>query len=100
MPSTTNLIGLGMPPEQAVEVSNGTFTGVAATANGIRTKMAINNVNDTTPTAAELTTSFGTPAAVGTGFVGVVKDADTDTNCYVVVSNGVSYYYLKFTKAL
>jgi len=34
MPSTTNLIGLGMPPEQAVEVSNGTFTGVAATANG------------------------------------------------------------------
>lgn len=105
MPSVTNLIGLGMPPEQASEVSNGTFTtvtstnAVVATAGGVRTKMAINNVNDTTPTAAELTTSFGTPASVGTGFVGVVKDADADTNCYVVVSNGTSYFYLKFTKA-
>jgi hypothetical protein len=105
MPSTTNLIGLGMPPEQAVEVSNGTFTTVTTTnsviaAGGVRTKMAINNVNDTTPTAAELTTSFGAPATVGTGFVGIVKDADADTNCFVVVSNGTSFYYLKFTKAV
>jgi len=106
MPSVTNLIGLGMPPEHAVEVSNGTFAAltstavVNATAGGVRTKQAINNVNDTTPTAAELTTSFGTPAAVGTGFVGVVKDADADTNCFVVVSNGTSFFYLKFTKAV
>jgi hypothetical protein len=61
--------------------------------------MAINDVNNTTPTAAELTTSFGDPATVGTGFVGIVKDADVDTNCFVVVSNGTSFYYLKFTKA-
>lgn len=106
MPSVTNLIGLGMPPEQASEVSNGTFSTVTstgtliATAGGVRTRMAVNNVNDTTPTAAELTTSFGAPATVGTGFVGIVKDADADTNCFVVVSNGTSYYYLKFTKAL
>jgi hypothetical protein len=106
MPSTTNLIGLGMPPEQAAEVSNGTFTtvtstnAVVATDGGVRTKMAVNNVNDTTPTNAELTTSFGAPATVGTGFVGIVKDNDTDTNCFVVVSNGVTFYYLKFTKAL
>jgi len=99
MPTVTNLIGLGMPPEQAVEVSNGTFTSVDATSGGVRTKMAINNVNDTTPTAAELTTSFGAPATVGTGFVGIVKDNDADTNCFVVVSNGTSFFYLKFTKA-
>lgn len=99
MPTVTNLIGLGMPPEQAAEVSNGTFTSVDATSGGVRTKMAINNVNDTTPTAAELTTSFGAPATVGTGFVGIVKDADADTNCFVVVSNGTSFFYLKFTKA-
>jgi len=105
MPSTTNLIGLGMPPELSVEVADGTFStvtstnAVVATAGGIRTKMAINNVNDTTPTAAELTTSFGAPATVGSGFVGIVKDADADTNCFVVVSNGTSYFYLKFTKA-
>lgn len=105
MPSETNLMGLGMPPEQAAEVANGTFATVTSTnaivaAGGVRTKMAINNVNDTTPTAAELTTSFGSPSAVGTGFVGIVKDADADTNCFVVVSNGTSFYYLKFTKAL
>lgn len=105
MPSVTNLIGLGTPPEQAAEIANGTFAtvtstnAIVATAGGVRTKMAINNVNDTTPTAAELTTSFGAPATVGSGFVGIVKDNDTDTNCFVVVSNGTSFYYLKFTKA-
>lgn len=101
MASATTLIGLGMPPELASSVTDGVNSSVVnGTAAGVRTKQAINNVNDTTPTAAELTTSFGTPAAVGSGFVGVVKDADADTNCFVVVSNGVSFYYLKFTKAL
>jgi hypothetical protein len=105
MPTVSNLIGLGMPAEHAAEVSNGVFSSVTstaavnATAGGVRTRMAINNVNDTTPTLAELTTSFGTPASVGTGFVGIVKDNDADTNCFVVVSNGVSYFYLRFTKA-
>jgi hypothetical protein len=100
MASTTTLMGLGLPAELAVAVADGVNTSVVnATAAGIRTKQAINNVGDTTPTAAELTTSFGTPASVGSGFVGVVKDADADTNCFVVVSNGTSYFYLKFTKA-
>jgi hypothetical protein len=50
MPSTTNLIGLGMPPELSVEVANGTFSTVTstnavdATAGGVRTKMAINEL--------------------------------------------------------
>jgi hypothetical protein len=101
MASTTTLMGLGLPAELAAAVTDGVNTSVVnATAAGVRTKQAINNVNDTTPTAAELTTSFGTPASVGTGFVGVVKDNDADTNCFVVVSNGTSYFYLKFTKAL
>jgi short-subunit dehydrogenase involved in D-alanine esterification of teichoic acids len=79
---------------------DGNTNAVVATAGGVRTKMAINNRNDTTPTNAELTTSFGAPATVGTGFVGIVKDNDTDTNCFIVVSNGVTFYYHKFTKAL
>lgn len=100
MASATTLIGLGMPAELASAVSDGVNTNVVnATAAGVRTKQAINNVNDTTPTAAELTTSFGTPASVGSGFVGIVKDNDADTNCFVVVSNGTSFFYLKFTKA-
>jgi hypothetical protein len=101
MPTVSNLIGLGMPPEHAVQICDGVQSSVLnATAAGVRTKMAVNNVNDTTPTAAELTTSFGAPATVGTGFVGIVKDNDADTNCFVVVSNGTSFYYLKFTKAV
>lgn len=100
MASATTLIGLGMPAELASAVSDGVNSNVVnATAAGIRTKQAINNVGDTTPSAAELTTSFGAPATVGAGFVGVVKDNDADTNCFVVVSNGTSYFYLKFTKA-
>jgi hypothetical protein len=101
MPTVAQLMGLGLPGELAAVVTDGVQTSVVnATAGGLRTKQAINNVNDTTPTAAELTTSFGTPASVGSGFVGVVKDADADTNCFVVVSNGTSYFYLKFTKAV
>ena len=101
MPQVSNLIGLGMPPEHAVQICDGVQPVVVnATAGGVRTKQAINNVNDTTPTLAELTTSFGAPATVGSGFVGVVKDNDADTNCFVVVSNGTSFFYLKFTKAL
>jgi hypothetical protein len=107
MANAQTLMGLGMPAELAASVTDGVFPGtvtpagqVVATAAGVRTKQAINNVNDTTPTNAELTTSFGAPATVGAGFVGIVKDNDTDTNCFVVVSNGVTYYYLKFTKAL
>ena len=101
MPQITDLIGLGMPPEHAVQICDGVQPAVVnATAAGVRTKQAINNVNDTTPTAAELTTSFGAPATVGSGFVGIVKDNDADTNCFVVVSNGTSFFYLKFTKAL
>lgn len=101
MASAQTLMGLGMPAELAASVTDGVNTSVVnATAAGVRTKQAINNVNDTTPTAAELTTSFGTPASVGSGFVGIVKDNDADTNCFVVVSNGTSFFYHKFTKAV
>jgi hypothetical protein len=104
MPSTTNLIGLGMPPEQAVEVSNGTFTtvtstnAVVATAGGIRTKQSIDNVTDALPTQAEMVTAFGAAATVGSGFIGVIKDNNADTNFFICASNGTSYFALKMTK--
>ena len=69
-------------------------------APGLNTKMATNNVNDTIPTNAEITTSFGTPASVGNGFIGVIKDNNADTNGFLVFSNGVTWYWSKFTKAL
>lgn len=104
MPSVTNLIGLGMPPEQASEVSNGTFTtvtstnAVVATAGGVRTKMAVNNVNDVLPTQSEMETAFGTAVAVGSGFIGVIKDNNVDTNFFICISNGTSFYAHKMTK--
>lgn len=100
MPQVSELIGLGMPPEHAVQICDGVQPAVVnATTAGLRTKMAVNDVNATTPTLVELTASFGAPATVGSGFVGIVKDNNEDTNCFVVVSNGTSYFYLKFTKA-
>lgn len=113
MASTTTLIGLGMPAELANAVADGVVSGAAtvggsltvtgvvnATAAGLRTKQAVNNVNDTTPIISELEAAFGIASSVGSGFVGVIKDANADANCYLVISNGTSYFYLKFTKAL
>lgn len=72
-------------------------SGSGTTVQGVN--VAVNNVNDTTPTLAELTTSFGTPASRGAGFVGIVNDAAGDTNVYIVASSGTSYFWLKMTKA-
>lgn len=69
-------------------------------AEGVNTKQAVNNVHDTTPTAAELTTSFGSPSSLGRGFVGTVDDADGDTNGYLVWTSDASFYWLKGTKAV
>ena len=66
----------------------------------LNTVVAVNNVHDTVPTAAELVTSFGAVAGNEAGFIGVVNDAGAGTNCYLVISDGTSYFYLKFTKAL
>lgn len=77
-----------------------TATGVVdANAAGIRTKQAVNNVHDTAPTKAELTTSFGDPATLGRGFIGTVDDADGNTNGYLVYTSDADFFFLKFTKA-
>ena len=77
-----------------------TIAGLKTFSDGVKTKQAVNNVHDTIPTAAELTTSFGAPATLGRGFVGTVDDADGDTNGYLVFTSDASFYYLKFTKAV
>lgn len=70
-----------------------------ANTAGLRTKQAVTNVNDTTPTKAELTTAFGDPATIGRGFIGTVDDADGNTNGYLVFASDADYFFLKFTKA-
>lgn len=76
-----------------------TFTGVKTFSDSVKVKQAVNNVHDTTPTAAELTTSFGAPATLGRGFIGTVDDADGDTNGYIVWCSDASFYFVKGTKA-
>jgi hypothetical protein len=51
------------------------------------------------PTDAELDSAFGTPAAVGGNFVGILDDNGADTNVYFVFSNGTSWWYIAGTKA-
>jgi hypothetical protein len=98
-------MGLGMPGELAAAVADGVFTGtvtstgqVVATAAGIRTKQSVDNVTDALPTQAEMVTAFGAAATTGSGFVGFIKDNNADTNFFICVSNGTSYYALKMTK--
>ncbi len=67
------------------------FTGL------VGVKQAITNVDDTLPTQAELVTALGA-ANLGTGMIGVIKDNDADTNFFIGISNGTSWYALKLTK--
>lgn len=75
------------------------FTGIKSFGDGVRTKQAVTNVNDTTPTKAELTTALGDPATVGRGFIGTVDDADGNTNFYLVAASDADYFFVKLTKA-
>jgi hypothetical protein len=76
-----------------------TITAQKTFTAGLNTMQAVNNVHDTVPTLAELTTSFGAPATLGRGFIGTVDDADGDTNFYIVCASDASFYFLKMTKA-
>ena len=67
------------------------FSGVV----GVR--QATDNVTDAGPTQAEMVTALGA-ANVTTGGIGIIKDANADTNCFICVTNGTSWYYLKLTK--
>lgn len=52
------------------------------------------------PTDAELDATFGTPAVAGAGFVRLLDDGGADSNVYLVVSNGTSWWHVLLTKAV
>lgn len=105
MPLEINLRGNTVVADSVTTSSASTTAGITASgvvnasAAGVRTKQAVNNVNDTTPTKAELTTSFGDPATIGRGFIGTVDDADGNTNFYLVCASDADYFFVKLTKA-
>ena len=66
---------------------------------GLRTKQSVDNVNDATPTDAELDSAFGTPASLGRGFIGTVDDADADARMFLCVTSDAGWYFTLMTKA-
>lgn len=62
----------------------------------VQLPQAVDNVHDTTPTAASIVTALG---AAARGKIGTIDDADGDTNTYLCIATDASWYYLKFTKA-
>ena len=66
---------------------------------GLRTKQSDDNVS-ATPTDAELDSAFGTPATVGSGFIGVLDDAGAGAAYYICISDGSNWWYTAMTKAL
>lgn len=71
-------------------------------SGGVATKYAINNVNDTTPTQAEILTSFGASAVadITNAKLCVCNDANGNTNLYLFAKAGTKTGWLKFTVAV
>ena len=57
-------------------------------------------VFSTPPTDAELTSAFGAPADLGINFKVIIDVNDSDTNMYMAVSNGTSWWLMTMTKAV
>jgi len=68
-------------------------------ASGIFATTSVDNVSNP-PTDAELDTAFGTPAALGAGFIGILDDNSGDTDVWLCYTSDTSWYYLKGTKAV
>jgi hypothetical protein len=68
------------------------------TSDGLRTEVSTDNTANP-PTDAELDTAFGTPAAVGSGFLAILDDNGAGNNVYLIVSDGSNWWHVALTKA-
>ena len=69
-------------------------------AGGIRTEYVTDNIAGAEPTDAELDTAFGTPAAQGAGYVGVLDDNGAGTAVFLCASDGTNWWHSAMTKAV
>ena len=91
-----------MYPQTDAKVNCGKSTnrfGDGWFATGVRTQCATDDVSSP-PTDAELDTAFGTPAAVGAGFVGVLDDNGAGAAVYLCASDGTNWWHSAMTKAV
>lgn len=76
------------------------FGGVVnANAAGIRTITSADNVSSP-PTDAEIDAAFGTPAAVGDGFIGLIDDNGAGTTIWLCVALNSQWWYEQLTAAV
>jgi len=68
---------------------------VDASDAGVRTEVSTNNVTDLAPTDAELDAAFGTPATVGSGWVGLVDDNGAGARMWICASDGTNWWYAR-----
>jgi hypothetical protein len=72
-----------------------TPTGVLnASAAGIRTIQSVANVTEAAPTDAQLDSAFGTPAALGRGFIGTIDDNDGSTASVLVWTTDTAWFHV------
>ena len=71
------------------------------TNGSIQVKRAVTNTANP-PTDAELDTAFGDPTVVGSGFIGILDDADGGVNTYICWTTGTAgeYFYVQGVKAV
>lgn len=92
---TTEWVGIAHNGDNPVASSG---KGVWEFPDGIRTIVDTSDVTNP-PTDAELDSAFGTPAAVGSGFVGIVDDNGAHTQIYLAVSDGTAWHTIAGTLA-
>ena len=68
---------------------------------GVVDRLSVSTADVSNPPAdAELDAIFGTPAVAGVGFVRLLDDGGADSNVYLVVSSGTSWWHAALTKAV
>lgn len=75
------------------------FNGISHFNAGFRTIVSTDNVSSP-PTDAQLDSAFGTPATVGEGFIGLIDDNNAETDVWLCVAIGSSWFYEQLTKAV
>lgn len=76
-----------------------TDSGGVVRFDGLTVKYTEDNVADP-PLDTQLDTIFGTPAALGAGYIGILDDNSADTDVYICFTNDTSWWYIKGTKAV
>lgn len=95
-PKTSDKYNLGSATNK---FNDGYLAGTLFADSGLVTKVIEDNVSNP-PTDAELDAGFGTPAAVGEGFLGLVDDNNAATNVWLCASVGGAWWYASMTKAV